>query len=112
MSLEHTAPNYYTGAIFHDGAPTCDCCDIKSLASSGHITKSEKPGYITILLSQEKREALDKIKNTDEFSRRLERAKKKPFTWAKPDWSDFHYYPRYYFCSNCQSIAARVELRE
>jgi len=111
MSLEHTAPNYYTGAICHDGVPTCDCCDIKSLASSGHITKSEKPGYITILLSQEKREAVDKIKNTDEFSRRLARAEKNP-AWAKPTSSTFHYYPRYYFCSNCHSIAARVELRE
>ena len=107
MSLEHTTPNYYKGAICHDGEPTCDCCDIKSIASSGHITKSEKPGYITFLLSQEKREAVDKIKNHNEFYRRQTRAAKNPARWLPPNWSTFHYYPIYYFCSNCQSIAAR-----
>jgi hypothetical protein len=107
MSLAQNEPNYYVGALLSDGMPTCDCCDIKSDASFGHITKSEKPGYITILLSQEKREALDKIKNTNEFSRRQKRAEKHPSMYAKPNWSDFHYYPRYYFCSNCQAAAAR-----
>jgi len=104
--MDHNAPNYYTGAIWREEEPTCDCCDIKSIASSGYITKSEKPGYITILLSHEKRAALDKIKNLAEFSRREKRAKKNP-SWLLPDWKTFNYYPRYYFCSNCQAAAAR-----
>jgi hypothetical protein len=105
MDLEHNAPNYYTGAILRDGEPTCDCCDIKSDKTTGYITKSDKPGYITILLTHEKRTALDKIKNLAEFSRRVNKAKKNPL-WLPPDWKTFHYYPRYYFCSNCQATAA------
>jgi hypothetical protein len=98
MSNAHNDQNH--NATHASSEPVCDCCN-----STANVTLSENPLYIPILLSEIKKTQVDKVKNALEFSRRQQRAYRYPCLYAQPNWQNFHYYPRYYFCIECQTLA-------